>query len=133
MILSDQFICAGENFATPENAVPAPWLKTNIQLRENVKTVSLTICGLGFYELYFNGKKITKTRLAPYISNPDDVIFYDDYDLTDSILYGDNEIRVLLGNGMQNAYGGYIWDFDKASFRSSPIAANISDAFLAIS
>lgn len=120
MLLSDHFICAGENFATLENAVPAPWFKTNIQLRENVETVSLTICGLGFYELYFNGKKITKTRLAPYISNPDDVIFYDDYDLTDSILYGDNEIRVLLGNGMQNAYGGYIWDLDKASFRSSP-------------
>lgn len=41
MLLSDQFICAGENFATLENAVPAPWFKTNLQLRENVETASL--------------------------------------------------------------------------------------------
>ena len=26
----------------------------------------------------------------------------------------------LLGNGMQNAFGGFIWDFHKAGFRSAP-------------
>ena len=31
----------------------------------------------------------------------------------------------MLGNGLQNNPGGYIWDFDKASFRSAPMVAAI--------
>ena len=78
---------------------------------------------MGFYELFINGKKITKGKLSSYISNPDDVLYYDDYDITSYLHDGKNTIGFLLGNGMLNCIGGYEWNFDKASYRSAPKVA----------
>lgn len=36
---------------------------------------------------------------------------------------GKNVLGILLGNGMQNAPGGQIWDFDIAAFRGAPRTA----------
>lgn len=56
-------------------------------------------------------------------SNPDDIIYYDRYDVSSCLKKGKNVIGVILGNGMQNAYGGFAWDFDKAPWRSAPMVA----------
>ena len=48
------------------------------------------------------------------------MIFYDSYDITDLIAGKTCEFKFLLGNGMQNAFGGFVWDFHKAAFRSAP-------------
>ena len=120
MILSDKFICAGEKYASFRRKVHAPWFKKNICLKDELAKANITVCGLGFYELFLDGKRITKSYLAPYITNSDDVIFYDSYDITDLIWGGNCEFTFLLGNGMQNAFGGFIWDFHKAAFRSAP-------------
>lgn len=120
MILSDKFISATEKYAGYLRRVPAPWFKKDISFKGDVKKAAITVCGLGFYEMYLDGRKITKGRLCPYISNPDQVMFYDDYDIT-GLVSGDRcELKFLLGNGMQNAFGGFIWDFHKAGFRSAP-------------
>lgn len=120
MILSNKFICAEEDYETINHFVPAPWFRKIITIKKPFKKVSLTVCGLGFYDLYLNGICITKGKLCPYISNSDDIVFYDDYDLTDSFSLDANELKFLLGNGMQNAFGGFVWELDKAKFRSSP-------------
>ena len=120
MILSDKFICAGEKYASFRRKVPAPWFKKDIKLNGNISKAEITVCGLGFYELYLDGKRVTKSYLAPFITNSDDVVFYDNYDITDLIVGNSCELEFLLGNGMQNAFGGFIWDFHKAAFRSSP-------------
>ena len=36
---------------------------------------------MGFYDLFVNGRKITKGFLAPYISNTDHIAYYDRYDI----------------------------------------------------
>ena len=120
MILSDKFISASNKYSTMNERVPAPYFKKNIQIDGTVEKAEITVCGLGFYELFLNGNHITKGLLSPYISNPDDIVFYDNYDIATQLLSGDNEFKFLLGNGMQNTFGGFIWDFDKASFRSAP-------------
>ena len=61
--------------------------------------------------------------MAPYISNPDDLVYYDEYDITESLVPGKNVLGIMLGNGMQNAPGGQIWDFDIAAFRGAPRTA----------
>ena len=48
-----------------------------------------------------------------------DIVYFDRYDITKQ-LSENNVIGVLLGNGLQNCPGGYIWDFDTASFRDVP-------------
>ena len=88
-----------------------------------MQSAEIEICGLGFYHLYINGKKITKGELAPYISNPDQLCYYDTYDILPYISEGENVIGIILGNGFYNHPGGKIWEFDEAECRNAPCAA----------
>lgn len=116
------FISATTEYNTLEKSVPAPYLRKTFLSDEDCKG-SLKIAACGFYDLFINGEKITKGYLAPYISNTDDYIYYDEYEV--KLQKGENVIGLMLGNGLQNNPGGYIWDFDKASFRSAPKVAVI--------
>ena len=49
-----------------------------------------------------NGENITKGRFAPYISNPDDVLYYDRYEVAKKLHAGENVIALVLGNGFLN-------------------------------
>lgn len=120
MLSKDLFISASKEYNTFEKNVPAYFFRKSFCAPEK-GNAKITIAVCGFYELYFNGKRITKSYLSPYISNTDDYIYYDEYDI--SLDEGENVFGVLLGNGFQNNPGGYIWDFDKASFRSVPMFA----------
>ena len=122
-MFSKKFICATKAYSDYENHVPAPYMRRLFRLSKPMESAKITICGLGFYELFINGKKITKGLLAPYISNPDDVLYYDEYDLTADLLNGANVLGILLGNGMLNCPGGQIWDFQQVRYRSAPKVA----------
>jgi len=73
---------------------------------KTIKKAELRICGLGFYELTINNKKVGDAEFAPLWSDYDKSIFYNLYDVTSYLQLGDNEIRVLLGNGFYNEQGG---------------------------
>lgn len=122
-MLSKKFICAGNGFATYKKFVPSPYFRKSFIIYEAPKKCSVTICGLGFYDIFVNGHKITKGILAPYISNPDHIVYYDEYDITEYINEGKNILGIQLGNGMQNSIGGEVWNFDKADFRGEPRVA----------
>ena len=114
MQLSNRFVRATDKVCTFQEHVNAPCFRKSFRLDGAVERAEMTICGLGFYELYINGKNITKGPLAPYISNPDDVLYYDRYDVVPYLQEGENVIGVVLGNGFFNPFGGAIWDFEKA-------------------
>lgn len=59
----------------------APYFRRCFEIGVPVRSAKLLICGLGYYELYLNGTNITKGHLAPYRSNPDDILYYDAYEL----------------------------------------------------
>lgn len=123
MKLSAQFIKANDLLCNMDNHVPAPYFRKSFQLNFQPEQAELVICGLGFYELSINGTDITKGHMAPYISNPDDVCYYDQYDLASYLHTGENVIGILLGNGMRNAFGGFIWEFEKAASRGPVLTA----------
>ena len=120
MKLSRFFVSATKEMSTLYESVPAPYLRKTVTLGEAAARAELSVCGLGFYRFWLNGQELTRGHLSPYISAADDVIDYDVYDLTDKLLPGENVLGFQLGNGMQNSFGGYVWDFDKASWRSAP-------------
>ena len=122
-MFSKKFICASHKYSTYTEFCPAPYFRKTFTLAEKPEKCTVTVTGLGFYELFINGSKITKGLIAPYISNPDHIVYYDCYDITKNLLPGKNVLGIQLGNGMQNAPGGQIWDFDKAPFRSAPCTA----------
>ena len=113
------FISAGEKYADIGHFVPAPFFRKKFTA-EKIKAAEIIIGAAGFYRLFINGKDITKGFLAPYISNPDDIVYYDRYDVSGLINEGENIIAVLLGNGLQNNPGGAVWDFDKTPWRGAP-------------
>lgn len=119
MKYSLDFYSASTEYSTFEKSIPAPYFRHEFEIGE-VNSAEITICGLGYYELFINGKRITKGLLSPYISNPDDYLYYDNYDVKPHLANGKNVIGVVLGNGMQNSFGGMVWDFDRARWRSAP-------------
>lgn len=130
MNFPQQFISASQEYADFGHQVPAPYIRKKFTLKSAPQKAELLITGLGFYRVFLNNTEITKSILAPYISNPDDIIYYDRYDILPFVSQGDNVIGIILGNGMQNAYGGFVWDFDKARWRSAPMTALRMDMVL---
>jgi len=118
-MFSTQFISASAAYSSLTEFVSAPYFRRSFEAKCDTHAV-LTVCGLGFYEFYLNGERLTKGFLAPYISNPDHILYYDVYDLTGKLREGKNTLGFLLGNGMQNAPGGQTWDFEQARWRSAP-------------
>lgn len=123
MKLSKQFIKAGDDLCNFDNHINAPYIRKKFSVPFKPKKAEMTICGLGFYEVYINGINVTKGSLAPYISNTDDVCYYDNYDISDIISDGENVVGILLGNGFRNCFGGAVWDMDKAACRGPVTAA----------
>lgn len=114
------FICAGTDYSTFTHFVPAPYLRRAFTLKNSPRSCRLLVSGLGFYRVWINGTEITKGLLAPYISNPDHLVYFDRYELAPYLAEGENVLGFQLGNGMQNAPGGTVWDFQKAAWRSAP-------------
>ncbi|MBR6004790.1 MAG: alpha-L-rhamnosidase N-terminal domain-containing protein [Clostridia bacterium] len=116
------FYRAQDEMNTYEKHANAPLIRKTFEAG-NFEKAEILISGLGFYDLFLNGKKITKGLLAPYISNPDNLVYFDKYDVTDILKSGANTVGIILGNGMQNANGGRVWEFDIARYRNVPCFA----------
>ncbi len=87
---------------------------------KNVKKATLTICGLGFFNAYINGKKVGTDIFAPVTSDYKHVedahyhkafgevlahrIYCPQYDVTDLISEGSNCIAVMLAPGWYQLY-----------------------------
>ena len=120
MMFSKNFVSATKEKSTTKKNVAAPYMRRTVIFDKVPEKTEITVCALGFYEIFVNGKRITKGNLSPYIVNPDQVLPYDTYDVSDMMVYGENVFAFVLGNGMQNAFGGFIWDFQKARWNSAP-------------
>ena len=118
--MKKHFICANERFNERYNHVATPLFKKVFNWEMDKKDVSIQIATCGIYRLFINGTEITKGYFAPYLSNPDQVVYYDEYLIDEYLKEKDNVLCVLLGNGFNNAIDCGIWDFEKASFRSAP-------------
>lgn len=97
---------------------PAPYFRKEFVLKKSIKKAIVYVCGLGFYEMSFNGEKIGDQVLAPAVTNYDKrtlkklLYHYDDqstqrvlynvFDVTKNIKIENNVIGVILGNGWYN-------------------------------
>lgn len=120
-MIPQNFVCASKDAASFENHIAAPIFRKSFIIN-SLEKCTLTIGCTGFYDLFLNGEKITDGYLKPYISNPDDIIFYNQYDLTNKLVLGENVICVILGNGHANAIGGALWGHYKRN-HSAPAFA----------
>ncbi|WP_167615072.1 family 78 glycoside hydrolase catalytic domain [Maribellus sediminis] len=99
---------------------PAPMLRKEFRVQKQVKSAVAFVTGLGYFELYLNGKKVGNDVLVPNQTNygkrpglmnqniplPDDFrkykVMYVAYDVTQELSGGDNCVGGILGNGFYN-------------------------------
>lgn len=122
MEFSKNFVCEDIAYSNYIKNVPAPLFRKSFILDEVPESAEILICGLGFYDLFVNGKKITKGYLAPYISNSDHICYYDKYDIAKYLVTGENVIGVMLGDGHQVGKTAS-WDFVYNVTNSAPLLA----------
>lgn len=115
-----KFIQRNSEIATLEKEVRAPYFRRAFFLHSNVSEAKLCITGLGFYDVYVNGHHITKGFLAPYRSNLDHYVYFDEYEVKEWLSEGNNVIACVAGNGWKNAMGGFTWKFDQVHWLGSP-------------
>ena len=65
MGFSLNFIQAGAAYNTLEKHVPAPMFRRVFQVEKPLEEVLLTICGLGFYQVYLDGVSLDRGLLCP--------------------------------------------------------------------
>ncbi|MDF2510518.1 MAG: alfa-L-rhamnosidase [Herbinix sp.] len=90
---------SGKWISSDLNVGTHPYFFKCFELKGKVKKARLYISGLGLYEAYINGKKISEECLTPYYNNYDAWIQYQTYDITDLLTEDTIQLDVLLGNG----------------------------------
>jgi len=94
---------------------PLPIFRKEFRVERKLKRATVHVCGLGFFELRLNGRKVGENVLDPGWTNYRKTALYVTHDVTGSVRPGANAIGVMLGNGMYNVPGGRYVKF-KGSF-----------------
>lgn len=88
----------------------ATWIRGGDLLRKafhvgkKVRSARVYICGLGYYELHINGKRVGDHVLDPAWTDFDQKVLYATFDVTELLQCGENAIGVMLGNGRYSPY-----------------------------
>lgn len=80
----------------------APLMRKSFNLAVKPQQAIIQIAGLGYYELYVNGKKVGDHVLDPGQTNYEDYAFYVTYQIDSLLKPGENVIGVMLGDGFYN-------------------------------
>lgn len=104
----------------PDLAMEAPYFRKEFTLNEKPLDTKLYICGLGYCRAFVNGKKCGDDELSTAFTRYDSTALYMTYDVTDSIVKGNNVLAAVLGNGWYNCFAEDPWNTRQATWRSFP-------------
>jgi alpha-L-rhamnosidase len=97
---------------TTRTRLSARYLRKVFTVDKEVKSAVLSISGLGMYECYINGQKISNDVFAPTATDYTKHVNYNVFDVSTFIVDKQNTMGVILGNGrffsmrMENIPGG---------------------------
>ena len=116
-----RWIGTGRKMCAPsKTVVPSPWFRKSFDWCPDGKPVTAFLCGLGWHELYVNGRKADSRVLTPTVSLYEKRVGYLEYDLTPLLQAGRNCVVVWLGNGWYNCHATSTWTLDTAPWRDWP-------------
>lgn len=97
---------------------PATYLWKEFTIQKVEKTF-VHLAGLGLFVLEVNGKKASNDVLNCPFTNYEQSVLYANYEITDLLQEGHNEIKIVLGDGWFNQTATDEWDFYKAAWRDN--------------
>ena len=80
-------------------SLPVRYLRREFQVDKKIVKATTYVCGLGFFDLFLNGKKVSDHVMDPALSDYHKAVYYLTFDVTSFIQKGANAIGVMLGNG----------------------------------
>ena len=98
----------------------APLFRRKFAVNGKQKCASIRVCGLGYAYYYLNGKPISKDLFTAPFSNYEKTLWYNEYDVSDLLVEGENVLAVCCGNGWYNEGISTVWEFHKAQWRDFP-------------
>jgi alpha-L-rhamnosidase len=81
---------------------PAPLLRKEFTLDNEIARARVSISGLGYYELRLNGERVGDHVLDPGWTSYARRVLYSTYDVTSQLRAGRNALGITLGNGWFN-------------------------------
>jgi alpha-L-rhamnosidase len=81
---------------------PAVWLRKEFEVPREIRRGTVSVSGLGLFELYVNGRRISDHQLDPAFTDYQKRVFYLTHDVTTALRRGRNALGVVLGNGWFN-------------------------------
>ena len=82
-----------------EEVLWSPLLRKEFSLGRQIKKARAYISGLGWHELYINGKKVGSAVLDPASTDYHKTVLYRTHDITEYLREGENALGIILGNG----------------------------------
>lgn len=79
-----------------------PLFRKEFSAGKNITSARLYICGLGYYEAYLNGQKISDNVLDPGFTTYKKQSLYVVHDITSLLKKGNNVAGIMLGSGWWN-------------------------------
>lgn len=79
------------------------YIRRDFYVENKIRKVIAYTSGLGLYELYLNGEKVSDAVLSPTFSSVTKSVYYNRNDLTLLVQEGKNTIAAVLGNGWSDA------------------------------
>lgn len=98
----------------------SPAFAKSFVVTKPIRTATVHITGLGFYEAYLNGKKMGRKVLDPAPTDYTKHVLYSTYAVDSAIQQGTNELKILLGHGWYDVRAIVDWNFDIAPWRDFP-------------
>lgn len=81
---------------------PMPLFRKDVSVKKKVVSAKLYISGVGYYEAYINGKKISDHVLDPGWTAYGKQVLYVTHDVTTALRNGNNALGIMLGSGWWN-------------------------------
>ena len=78
---------------------PSPLLRKEFAVTKDVRRARVYVSGIGWSELYLNGRKVSDRVLDPAATDYDKRVLYVTHDVTDHLKRGTNALGIMLGNG----------------------------------
>lgn len=95
----------------------SPILRKEFSADKPICSARAYVSGLGFYEFYLNGIKISDAVLNPAFTKYDSRVLYNVFDVTDYVTTGENAAGLMMGTGWYNHHDQDVWNLYAAPWR----------------
>ena len=99
---------------------PAPLLRREFPVEKTVRRAVAYICGIGYHELFLNGKRVGNHVLDPGWTDFSKRALYVAHDVTTLITKGNNALGVMLGRGWYSPIANDINSMELSWWRGQP-------------